>query len=214
LFRRAAGFAPAPAQIRGRNIFMKRLIFAACVSIVAVVWACSSGPSGPAGGPVSGALDTHCSLPDGGTTATVVNPNSCTMTVDGGVADYGPTMYNAQGDDDDCKYHVSFTSTPIYENTDVTFTLVATKKADNLPASGLSPKGALPDVYTEIFLNSSHPAPNAPTTTSESPPGTFKIGPVRFDAPGQWTVRFHLFGNCEDAEDSPHGHGAFFINVP
>ena len=40
-------------------------------------------------------------------------------------------------------------------------------------------------------------------------------GPVQFDAPGQWTVRFHLHDNCSDEPaDSPHGHAAFFIGVP
>src|SRR5438045_3016751 len=82
---------------------MQRIASAAAV-LVGVVWACSSGPSGPAGGPVSGALDKHCSLPDGGTTATVVNPADCQVT-DGGLAEgYGDTLFNAEGDDDDCKY--------------------------------------------------------------------------------------------------------------
>ena len=38
---------------------------------------------------------------------------------------------------------------------------------------------------------------------------------VRFDAKGRWTVRFHLHEECADeAPDSPHGHIAFFIDVP
>jgi hypothetical protein len=37
---------------------------------------------------------------------------------------------------------------------------------------------------------------------------------VRFDASGKWTVRFHFSADCADAVDSPHGHVAFFVNVP
>jgi hypothetical protein len=32
--------------------------------------------------------------------------------------------------------------------------------------------------------------------------------------PGKWSVRFHIREDCLDGADSPHGHGAFFINVP
>ena len=31
---------------------------------------------------------------------------------------------------------------------------------------------------------------------------------------GAWTARFHFFGTCPDAPDSPHGHAAFFVAVP
>ena len=34
-------------------------------------------------------------------------------------------------------------------------------------------------------------------------------------APGKWTVRFHFNEICCDVNsDSPHGHAAFFVNVP
>jgi hypothetical protein len=40
-------------------------------------------------------------------------------------------------------------------------------------------------------------------------------GPVIFDAPGDWTLRFHLHEECDDTlDDSPHGHAAFHITVP
>jgi hypothetical protein len=181
------------------------------IAAVAVVFACSgSSDLGPAGGPVSGPADLHCSLPDGGTRAQPLDPSTCHASVpDGSVAaDYGPTLYNSESDDDDCKYHVKFSSTPIYENTNVTFTVTATQKADGGVATGAN-------VVAEVFLNSTHPAPNTNQSASESPAGTYKVGPIQFDQKGQWTVRFHLHEDCEDVlEDSPHGHVAFFIAVP
>ena len=35
-------------------------------------------------------------------------------------------MFNAEGDDDDCKYHIIWTSTPVRENASVTFTVTLT----------------------------------------------------------------------------------------
>jgi len=166
----------------------------------------SSGPSGPVGGPVTGALDTHCS----GTAPTVVG--ECMMggaVPDGGAPaiDYGPTMYNAAGDDDDCKYHVTWTSTPVRENTNVTFTMVLTKLADMTPAVGAKARA-------EVFLTDAHAA-IPPPEAAESPAGTYKLGPIKFDTPGDWTVRFHFYEDCDDLpEDSPHGHAAFFVRVP
>jgi hypothetical protein len=51
--------------------------------------------------------------------------------------------------------------------------------------------------------------------TTETQPGVYTIGPHILDQSGKWYVRFHLFGSCEDTEEtSPHGHGAFWVNVP
>ena len=117
--------------------------------------ACSSSKDstpvnpGPAGGPVAGAADAHC-----GSTKQPTDPKVC-MPVGGGAGggagaggmgaggmgaggmgaggggdmpDVGATMVGSEGDDDDCKYHVAWTSTPVYENQDVTFTVTVTKK--------------------------------------------------------------------------------------
>ena len=158
---------------------------------------------------MAGPADTHCDLPDGGVFAQVTHLSVCNLPVqDAGPTDYGATMYNSAADDDDCKYHVAFTVSPVQKNLNVTFTVTATTLIDGLAATGA-------DVLTETFLNDTHPAPNSGTTTTESPPGTYSIGPVLFDESGQWMVRFHLHENCQDqTADSPHGHAAFFISVP
>lgn len=181
----------------------------------------SGGGSTGTGGPVSGPADTHC-----GTKSQVVSATAChpTVGVGGGTAtstgaggdtgaggvmsEYGATLPNAVGDDDDCKYHLSWTATPIGENNDVTFTAVITTKTDAKPV-------AAGNVDIEAFLNDTHPAPNSDAKVTESPTGTYAIGPIRFDAAGKWTVRFHIHEDCSDlTEDSPHGHVAFFVNVP
>ena len=181
-------------------------------SLAALLGACSSSssPSGPVGGPVAGPPDMHCRDATGNITATVIG--QCMMgggVPDGGagVSDYGDTLNNAEGDDDDCKYHVVWTSTPVRENTGVTFTLTLTKLADGSAATGAGVRG-------EVFLNDTHPAAPTPQAT-ESSGGTYKLGPITFDMPGDWTVRFHFFENCDDAPaDSPHGHAAFLVYVP
>ena len=186
---------------------MTRFAFA-CGVVVLVVAACS-GEDGPVGGPVAGAADTHCTLPDGGVQAQPVSQASCVPTGgDAGVIDYGETQFNSEGDDDDCKYHVRFSSTPVRQNTDVSFNVVATQKAGGAVATGAK-------VDAEVFLNTTHPAPNTTQHVTEGPAGTYNLGPIRFDATGRWTVRFHLFETCaDDAADSPHGHIAFFVDVP
>jgi hypothetical protein len=159
---------------------------------------------GAAGGPIAGAQDTHCA----GVPAQVTQAALCDAPSGDKTIDYGATRYNDEADDDDCKYHVTYSATPILQNTDVTFTVVATKKTDGTAAAGANIAG-------EVFLNDNHPAPNSGQQTTEVSPGTFRIGPVRFDAPGMWTVRFHLFQRCTDGDDaSPHGHAAFYVSVP
>jgi hypothetical protein len=194
-----------------------------------VVAACSSSSnkggdtcSNP-GDAVSGPADSHC-----GTMVQATDPAACNVAPDGGgddggtvnvgdggptgdcdPAQFGPTMYGHEGDDDDCKYHVTWSSTPICENGGgTTFTVKATKKTDGSALTGAAP-------YIEAVQSCTYPIPNAPNPAVESPPGTYTIGPVVFDRPGTWVVRFHFFGTCEDGlETSPHGHAAFFVKVP
>jgi len=187
---------------------MKHPIPALIVTVIAVAVArCSS--NGPAGGTVMGALDQHCTLPDGGTRVQQTDPVACHP--DGGdvtTVEYGPTLFNAEGDDDDCKYHVKFSSSAIYENQDVNFITIVTRKTDDMPAP-------VPKTSLNVFLNEMHPAPNSGQKSTENPAGTYKIGPIHFDAPGQWTIRFHIYEECSELlETSPHGHVAFYISVP
>jgi hypothetical protein len=125
-------------------------------------------------------------------------------------------MYNTSGDDDDCKYSVSYTSTPICENNGTYFVVTANYLTRNgAPLTGAS-------TFAELCLSDTHPAPaldSRPPQGSqqvvEGPPGTYTIGPVEFDAPGDWTVRFHFNEVCCDvAPSSPHGHAAFHVTVP
>lgn len=126
----------------------------------------------------------------------------------GGASDFGDTEFNAEGDDDDCKYHVSWKSTEVKKGSAVTFDVTLTRKFDGKPATGA-------DVAVEAFLSPTHPTPSTDTVTQELPGGVYRVGPVVLDESGQWTVRFHFYEMCSDApEDSPHGHVAFFVKVP
>ena len=161
--------------------------------------ACSSSSgadAGQTGGPVTGQADTHCQAPDGAmnqqpTSQAACNPDLGTADLSGsGGATYGGTLYNAEGNDDDCKYHVKFTVSAVRQNQDVTFTVTPTSRVDGKPVTGAQ-------IRAEVFLSDTHPAPNAATKTTEQS-GVYTIGPVHFDAAGRWTVRFHLFEDCAD----------------
>ncbi len=208
---------------------------AACSSSNTTSGSVADTPSGVVLGP----LDSHCASADGGwmvqtvgvcevidpasvpsvtSTCSPVTFASDTSTgsndVDAGgtdaaaTSDYGATMYGAAGNDDDCKYYVSWVATPIKENADTYFTVTALRLADMQPVHCA---GIRAD--TSLSLTHGVPAPAQPAP--EIAPGVYKVGPIVFDAAGTWTERFHLFEECSDApDDSPHGHAAFFINVP
>lgn len=185
----------------------------------------------PTAGVVSGTQDTHC-----GTNVVVVKPETCHDVPDGSASimavrqhyvllhgdggededagaddGYGETQANAESDDDDCKYHVKWAAasdTPVCTNGDVFFNVTLTNKADNgAPVTGAP-------IRPEVFLNDTHPAPPTNSSSTETTPGVYRVGPVRFDASGQWTVRFHFHEECNDTENSPHGHAAFFVALP
>jgi hypothetical protein len=176
--------------------------------------------AGPTGGPVTGTKDSHCGTKVQATSQAACHPDAgaaddagsaADASADdggGGTAEYGSTMDNDEGDDDDCKYHVKWSADAIRQGSDVTFTVIATKKTDSSALPG-SP------VRAEVFLDDTHPAPNTKQSSKETTAGTYTVGPIRFDKPGQWTVRFHFFEDCVDLLDtSPHGHAAFYVNVP
>jgi len=192
--------------------------------------------SGATGGSVSGPEDDHCGLPDGGEiiqpttaagcTSMVAPPGSDAAAPDAGdpcpgdMGAYGAVMYNTWGSDDDCKYDVSWQSTPICVGQPVYFTVIATKRQDGSPLLGVETGGTFvpANPRPDVVLACSHPIPNTPAPRDPSPsvaPGTYVVGPVVFDKSGDWVFRFHFNEECLDiADDSPHGHAAFHINVP
>ena len=125
-----------------------------------------------------GPSDAHCFIAtsaEGGATfqAQPVRVGSCAVT-DGGAAfnedagppgpPYGSTEYNTAGNDDDCKYFVSWTSTPIAKDVPVTFWVTAQYATSGAPVTGMGlgdgggpavascpPNGtALPELYLEV----------------------------------------------------------------
>ncbi len=172
--------------------------------------ACSEG-----GGPVPGDDDAHCIGADGNPVIQETLAEACMdSSPAAGAGGAAPaeeeelTLFNAEGDDDDCKYHVAFSANCVERSRDVTLTLHLANRSDDSAVVGATPT-------TEIYLSDTHLAPNTKPKTVVVEPGVYKLGPVRFDKPGRWTVRFHLFEECLDArEDSPHGHVAFYVDVP
>ena len=157
---------------------------------------------------VAGAQDSHC-----GTNVVTVSTAACKggggdagADAGAGTPDYGDTMFNADGDDDDCKYRVKWTAASGAGGT-VNFTVTLSNKSGNTPVTGAP-------IDVEAFLDETHPAPNSGQTSKEtSTPGTYTVGPVAFDTSGKWTVRFHIHDECDDSDESPHGHAAFFMQV-
>ena len=187
---------------------------------------------------VAGAQDAHCAG-----SSVRVDPAACKAAADpaapaSSTSDYGATLFSSEGDDDDCKYHLKWSSpqvtantspvsktlatsvsletlTPLHGDTssstvaqsgNATFEVVLTNKADGSPVTGAP-------IEIEAYLDEMHPAPNTKQTSNETSPGTYTVGPIAFDASGRWTVRFHIHDECGDAETSPHGHVAFFVQV-
>ncbi len=164
------------------------------------------------GGPVTGAQDMHC-YDDGGAQFISVDPAQCTVDAGmdtGGGGDFGDTMYNTSGNDDDCKYAVSYTIPGgICDNGDTFFVVTLKDAIMNQPVQHAD------HVRPEVFLTSDGtPVNTSASTTTETSAGVYKIGPVRFPSAGNYTVRFHFYENCTDTPTSPHGHAAFFVNVP
>ena len=179
-----------------------------------------------------GPADTHCEQADGGLMVQPVSSASCNVGGDAGDdgCAYGATMFGLEGDDDDCKYHVAWTATPICEgDPGVVITATATYLGTSTPLSGAN-------THIEYYVTEPddsgddggfcddvtvHPGPTMDPagglyemTEEPSTPGTY-IGRIAFDAPGAWTMRFHFNENCLDVlPDSPHGHAAFHLTLP
>jgi len=219
------------------------LVFGLCGSLVAACSSNDGGAPSDGGADAaafsasaafSGPPDSHC-----GTKAQTLSDASChpdaaaapaedsgatdASTADGSSSDggsaeaggddtggdgYGVTMNNAEGDDDDCKYHIKWLSSPVAQNTDVTFQVTVTKKSGNAALVGGT-------VFPEVFLSDTHVGPDTKPKSVDMGNGVYQVSPVRFYQAGKWTVRFHINEECEDTlDDSPHGHGAFYVVVP
>ncbi len=225
----------SPSSCSKPIFFRSFLSFAVLTLAAGVGFGCGSSSSSPGGvaNPVVDLTmqDSHCS----GMPAQPVDPASCHISAsdagtagdDGGADDggssapeFGETMFNTAGNDDDCKYHVAYAVKPATDG-NVTFTMTLTK----LAAPGGPATGAVVDpqhgVSVQAFLDSdnTHVTPNTtpPTGASETAPGSgiYTITPVKLDRSGRWVVRFHYFETCDDAvPTSQHGHAAFFVDVP
>jgi hypothetical protein len=171
----------------------------------------AAGDEGGAGSDGAAAATSEC---DYG--ATMFGPGS-----DGG----GPVV--VEGDDDDCKYHVSWTSSPICSSTlGVNFTVTVTYlgtdppvPVTDIPATeGVLVEAFIPktlDAACDTMFQHFSPTPFSPGHgLLQTSPGVY-FGSVIFDQPGEWTLRFHIHEECSDlCANSPHGHAAFHINVP
>ena len=94
----------------------------------------------------------------------------------------------------------------------MTFTVTATKTVGGAALTGAKP-------YLEVFKieagNQVHYPPTTVQTPIEQAGGTYNVGPILFDEPGQWQIRSHFYEDCSDNPvDSPHGHAAFYVSVP
>jgi hypothetical protein len=222
---------------------MKSTVVSAPVMSLGVCLACACSTSSggtDAGIPVAmcahpgaatpGPADDHCATgaPDGGPVVEEVT-QGCKLDAappgdDGGLTcPYGTTNYGMEADDDDCKYHVAWTSTPICETPGASyFTIHATYKSNRMPLTGAAPT-------VEVFVTSPpdcgaglpvcdtctpHPGPMYAVHLVESSPAGTYVAPVEFDQPGIWTLRFHFFDGCDDTPNTLHGHVAFHVTVP
>jgi hypothetical protein len=119
-------------------------------------------------------------------------------------------MKGTEGNDDDCKYHLKFSVPPICATDGVTFTLTVTSRVDGSPVTG-----AAPSIEAETPDLSAFATDTGSSKEVSGKPGVYEIGPVVFGSAEKWVVRFHLFETCSDVPaDSPHGHAAFFIDIP
>jgi hypothetical protein len=154
---------------------------------------------------------------------TTVDPALCSAVPDedaGTIAcPYLPDRFGQQGDDDDCKYHVTWSSTPVCEEPgSVIFTVQATRRATGAPLTGAQP---IAEVFTTTpgdwdasgYCDNASMTPGSAGTFVEGPPGTY-VGPIGFPDAGPWTVRFHFFPGCNHGVSSPHGHVTFHLEVP
>jgi hypothetical protein len=176
----------------------------ACVAVPDAA-APSSGDDAAGGGDAAGGDDGSAAVDAG-------DNGTC------GESGYGDTNFGTSAADDDCKYDVSYTSTPICEKGNVYFTVTVKHRAvaDGGPSLSDEPPLTGASVSAEVYADDCMTiAPNSGQTTVEQGNGVYKVGPIQFSKAGKWIVRFHFNECCsDDPMDSPHGHAAFWVQVP
>jgi hypothetical protein len=159
----------------------------------------------------TGCSDTHCGM-DGGVLARNADYAACGIAAPDPTSDAGGSSELAQMtgvlslDDDLCEFHALVLPDCVAGGRTLSFDADLTTMT-----GGVVPAGAKP--YVEAFSSPVHLAPSTDTST-ETTPGHYRIGPVTFDVPGQWTVTLHFFGTCRDGPLSPHAHVTFRLFVP
>jgi hypothetical protein len=164
-----------------RSRFVVRALLLFPLSVLGLACSSSSSTAVVDGGAgiVMGDADNHCM----GVAPIMTSQASCHVGADasapgddGGASDDAgaggddfTVYYGSVADDDDCKYHVSFTTTPVLVDTAVTFNVTVTKLAENVPATGA-------DVVLESYMadNKFHIIPNNGTVTTETPSSSGK----------------------------------------
>ncbi len=177
----------------------------------------AAAPDDSCKGKDTGTVDAATCKSSADASDAVATGGDTTATGDSGVIEYGPTHAGSEADDDDCKYHVKWLATGATPTDDVYFQIDLTTKADGKPASHVV--AANNPIVAEVYIDNgdpskNHVAPNSEPTSQESDmPGRYILGPIRFDQAARWTVRFHIYPDCDDGDTSPHGHTAFFFDA-
>lgn len=168
----------------------------------------TSGDSSDSGGASSGGASS--SAGNGGAP-------DCNFVHDVG---YGDPMFNDSGDDDGCKYHMTWSATPIAKNQPFTLTVEATNLRTGEPldtiAAQVPGKPALSRIEPAVPCEPSHHPPTEAyeAEVKQIAPGKFTVGPFSLDESGRWVIRYHFYEECVDSPTTPHAHVSFFVDVP
>ncbi len=206
----AAVTGPSDAHCMGRPLGISDP--AICTSTAG-----ASSFAGANGAPTAGSGGTGQEAAANGGASAGTGGVDCNLAHDSG---YGDTLFDSAGDDDDCKYHMTWTSTPVAKGKPFTLTVSATSLATGAPLEHIAAqepgKPALSRIEPFMPCEPSHLAPTADydAPVTQIGPGTFTVGPVVFDESGRWVIRYHFYEECFNNVTTPHAHIAFFVNVP
>lgn len=134
--------------------------------------------------------------------------------------EYSTTVKSTEADDDECKYHVSWTAGDLCQgDAGVEFQVTVVEKATGATVS--IPNGLETEVYVPADPAAAcdsvgtHASPLAnPLVETAAGSGVY-TGRIAFDRSGPWTMRFHIHEEClDELASSPHGHVAFRLTLP